>query len=339
MTERVGTIYTMAPQVLQGIYSSKADLWSVGVMIYMLLSSSKPFYSRRRRQMIDLIMRGDYRMDAPVWKEISEPAKDLVAKLLVVDPKKRLTAQQALQHPWLATPDVLPDHLPDEAVLRQVDDSLLNYKQTSALKRYALNVIAHRSTSVEIQELRKAFDHYDTEKNGVITFSEFREALKEMNYPEETLKEIFSSIDVNKNGHIQYTEFLAATLEAHGHIQESKIAQAFDRLDCDDTGYISKQNLKDVLGKEYTPELADGIFAEADLNQDGRISYKEFLTYFRKQTTQMANTVAHMETQSLHQSEVGLLGLDAKIPGGRFDSHLDASLQKQLEFSAPKLDM
>jgi calcium-dependent protein kinase len=139
----------MAPQVLQGIYSSKADLWSVGVIAYMLLSASKPFYSRRRRQMIDLIMRGDYNYDdAPIWKElISTDAMDFIDKLLVVDPKTRWDAAKALKHPWLVNREQLPDEKPSEAILGQVEGSLLNYRHTSAFKKLALNVIAHRSST------------------------------------------------------------------------------------------------------------------------------------------------------------------------------------------------
>jgi calcium-dependent protein kinase len=138
----------MAPQVLQGIYSSKADLWSVGVIAYMLLSASKPFYSKRRRKMIDLIMRCDYTFDTPIWKEaISVDAKDFIDKLLVVDPKSRCDAAEALKHPWLVNREQLPDEKPSDALLDQVEDSLLNYRQTSALKKLALNVIAHRSST------------------------------------------------------------------------------------------------------------------------------------------------------------------------------------------------
>lgn len=195
MTERVGTIYTMAPQVLQGIYSAKADMWSVGVLTYMLLSAAKPFYSKRRRKMIDLIMRADYTYDAPIWKEvISEGARDFCDELLVVDPKKRSDAAKALKHPWIVNRAQLLDEKPSKELLAQIEGSLLNYRQTSALKKLALNVIAHRSTSSEIIELRAAFDQFDKEHNGIISFVEFKAALEKMNYSDETLEEIFSSI-------------------------------------------------------------------------------------------------------------------------------------------------
>jgi calcium-dependent protein kinase len=138
----------MAPQVLQGIYSSKADLWSVGVIAYMLLSASKPFYSKRRRKMIDLIMRCDYTYETAVWQEaISADAKDFIDQLLVVDPKARWDAAQALEHPFIVNREQLPDEKPSDALLGQIEDSLLHYRQTSALKKLALNVIAHRSST------------------------------------------------------------------------------------------------------------------------------------------------------------------------------------------------
>jgi hypothetical protein len=135
--------------------------------------------------------------------------------------------------------------------------------------------------------------------------------------------------DVNKNGNIMYTEFLAATIEAHGHIEEDRIAEAFDRLDADDTGFISKKNLRQVLGKDCTAEQIDAIMKSADKNDDGQISYKEFLEAFRKETEAMADNIALVEKPS--DSDEELVGLEAKIPGGRYDSNLSPSLQVQAD--------
>jgi serine/threonine protein kinase len=194
MTERVGTIYTMAPQVLQGVYSSQADLWSLGVLAYMLLSSTKPFYAKRRRVMIDRIMTGRACFDTPVWQNISDDAKDFVRRLLVVDPKERMNAAQCMKHTWIVNREKLPDDIPSEQVLSALDDSLLHYRQTSQLKKLALTVIAHRSTAKDIMLLRKVFDSLDTEKDGKLSYDEFKRGLEKMNYTEKELDEIFSSI-------------------------------------------------------------------------------------------------------------------------------------------------
>jgi serine/threonine protein kinase len=184
----------MAPQVLQGVYSSQADLWSIGVISYMLLSSSKPFYNKNRRYMVDLIMRGDFKFDAAIWETISEDAKDFVRKLLVVDPKKRLNGPDALKHSWIENREQLADELPSEDILAAIDDSILNYRQTSQLKKLALTVIAHRSTRKEILQLRQVFDRFDTVKNGVLSYEEFKAALEYMKYTGEDMDEIFSSV-------------------------------------------------------------------------------------------------------------------------------------------------
>ena len=121
--------------------------------------------------------------------------------------------------------------------------------------------------------LRKAFAQYDTARNGVISFEEFQAALKKMNYPDETIQEIFSSIDVNGNQKIMFTEFIAATIEARGLIAEDRIAEAFDRLDSDNSGFISKANLKEFLGDDITDAEITEIMKEADKTKDGKISY------------------------------------------------------------------
>ena len=131
----------MAPEVLKGDYTEKADCWSMGVIIYMLLSSQIPFYSKRSKNMIAQIMKAKYKFDGPGWDDVSNGAKHLVANLLVVDPEKRYTAQQSLDHlwirKWIEHAETAP---PDNDMLQAVDDSLLQYRHTSTLKKLALNV-------------------------------------------------------------------------------------------------------------------------------------------------------------------------------------------------------
>jgi calcium-dependent protein kinase len=140
MHEGVGTLYTMAPQVLQGVYTSQADLWSAGVVIYMVLSSMTPFAQKRRRDLIDKIMRADYTMEGSIWDGISEEAKGMVNSLLQLDPSVRLNATRALAHKWLSKDFGHSDRTPDEKVAERVSESFLTYKNSSELKKIALNV-------------------------------------------------------------------------------------------------------------------------------------------------------------------------------------------------------
>jgi serine/threonine protein kinase len=92
----------VAPEVLKNEpYGSAVDMWSIGVILYILLCGFPPFYHESTTQLYKQIKKGEYDFPAPYWTEVSEEAKDLVRKLLCVDPAKRLTAQQVLQHPWI----------------------------------------------------------------------------------------------------------------------------------------------------------------------------------------------------------------------------------------------
>eukprot|EP00339_Tiarina_fusa_P000908 CAMPEP_0116998546 /NCGR_PEP_ID=MMETSP0472-20121206/1577_1 /TAXON_ID=693140 ORGANISM="Tiarina fusus, Strain LIS" /NCGR_SAMPLE_ID=MMETSP0472 /ASSEMBLY_ACC=CAM_ASM_000603 /LENGTH=556 /DNA_ID=CAMNT_0004697725 /DNA_START=11 /DNA_END=1681 /DNA_ORIENTATION=+ len=319
MHEGVGTLYSMSPQVLQGVYTSQADMWSCGVITYMLLSSHRPFYHKRRKVMIDRIMRVEYNFDKDYWDPVSDEAKDMIDKLLVLDPKKRMNAAEALQHKWLSKEFKLTDRMAAQETKTLVEDSLLAYKETSQLKKIALNVIAHKSSAEDILDLRKLFDQYDEGNDGTISFDEFRKALEASNYPEKEVKEIFKSIDVNQNGHIMYTEFIAAALTSQANIEEERIAEAFDRLDSDDSGYISRENLKEFLGKESTWKDVEAIMNEGDKDKDGKISWEDFLELFRSHNAAILDRLERAES-AMGDGDSVLVGLDAKIPGGKYDS-------------------
>jgi serine/threonine protein kinase len=336
MREGVGTLYSMAPQVLQGIYTSQADMWSVGVLAYMLLSSHRPFYSKKRNVMIDKIMRCDYNFKKSYWILISSEAKDFINKLLVMDPTVRYRAQQAQAHTWMKKEFKIDERGPTETTTSRVNDILSAYKNTLPLKKLALNVIAHRSTTDEIVNLRKAFDKFDAANNGVISSEEFKAALQEKcSYSETEIQEMFNSIDVNQNGHIMYTEFIAAALEAQGQLDEDRIAEAFDRFDCDDSGFISKENMLEFLGETGVTSVdIEKIVGGPDLDSNGQVSYEEFLAMFRSEdkatNTNLVNGLKGYnlggglvtnEDESDDEKIEDLIGLDAVIPGGKHESN------------------
>ena len=104
-------------------------------------------------------------------------------------------------------------------------------------------------------------------------------------------------------GEVKYCEFLAATIEAQGAISEERLAEAFDRLDSDDSGYISKENLREFLGDDLPQEEIDEIIREADITKDGKISYAEFLALWEdkheeKRDEMMRDLRAHRATLS-----------------------------------------
>lgn len=125
---------------------------------------------------------------------------------------------------------------PNEVELANVGRSIQRYVSYPKLRKLSLMILAHQSTSDEVGFLRKVFQHYDSKRNGTLDYDEFRAVLEDLGYTEDDYSTVFDAVDVDGTGKIKYTEFLAATLESTGWICEPRLAEAFDRLDHDDTG-------------------------------------------------------------------------------------------------------
>jgi len=164
-------------------------------------------------------------------------------------------------------------------LMADVQKNIMSYAKTSELRRISAVVVAHKSSFAEIIDMRKMFEKFDKKKDGVISMEEFLSALAEFNYTEKELHEMFSQMDVNNNGVILYTEFLAATLQMNGRLEEKRLAEAFDHIDDDDSGFISKENLVKLLGENSS--TIEKLITEGDITGDGRISFEEFLILFR----------------------------------------------------------
>jgi len=293
MTQRVGTMYTISPQVLEGLYSSEADMWSLGVMAYMLLSSTQPFDAKTRKDMAHQISSGKYRpMTNKHWRHVPEEAKDFIKNTIEINPRIRMTAHEAIEHPWLFGVEQYharagrQSHIllsgDDDEHAEEAVNSFERYKNTSELKKLGLMVIAHHSTHQDILELRDAFKKYDVDRDGVLSFAEFKQGLRDIGtFNDEKVHDIFDSMDVSHVGAITYTEFLAATIESHGCIQEDRIAEAFDRLDSEHTGFITRENLENIIGHDLTEEEYHDVVGDMDEKGDGKINYTEFLHAFR----------------------------------------------------------
>lgn len=284
LTERVGTLYSMSPETMKGIYTKQADLWSVAVCAYIMLANgqTKPFEGRTPKEVVAKVLQGEFSFEGEVWERISDQAKDFIRRMLVVEPTERPTAAEALEHEWIVLHhrERSMDSRPSASFKKQIQEHIVEYADMGEFRKLALNVVAKKSTSKEIIALRKVFEEFDVENDGTITLQEFTTALSSSDYSEEEIKAIFQKVDVNKNDVINYTEFLAATLETQGAIEEYRLAEAFDAIDSDDSGYISRENLRTILGDRSDEKFIDQLIAEADFRRDGRISYEEFLQLF-----------------------------------------------------------
>ena len=102
MKKFCGTEGYAAPEIMKNTpYDASVDMWSLGVIVFILLSGFKPFDAESQSELYDLVVNADYEFFSPEFDDISDAAKDFISKLLKVEPSERMTVEQALQHPWL----------------------------------------------------------------------------------------------------------------------------------------------------------------------------------------------------------------------------------------------
>jgi serine/threonine protein kinase len=184
----------MAPEVLKGSYTKQADLWSVGVVAYMLMSSQMPFYGRKKRQIVEQIMKGQYEFKGRRWKVISSQGKAFVQDLLVPDPNERATADEALGSTWLNRRFGATVRSPRADEMDSAKNSMVKFADYSKLRKVALMVVAHKSTSAEIGILRKVFQEYDKNRDGQLNYQEFKAAITQAGYTDDDYRKIFDAV-------------------------------------------------------------------------------------------------------------------------------------------------
>jgi len=278
MKSMVGTVYYIAPEVLkeQG-YGLACDIWAIGVITYILLCGKPPFNGRENITILHKIAHGRFTFHHPVWKRVSDEAKDFIKFLLVPNPKRRPTIQEVLKHPWLAEGARAPAVPLDEHIV----ESLHSFSKEKHLKRAALEAIAFSLNPQQIAELRDAFFAIDTDHSGTISMEELEKALIKRGVPTDKVEAIFSTVDQDRTGVISYSEFLAASIRQRQFLTEERLMEAFERLDTDGSGYITAENLREVMGDDYDAARVEAMISEADIMGDGRISFDEFLKLMR----------------------------------------------------------
>uniref|UniRef100_A0A0D6QXG3 non-specific serine/threonine protein kinase n=1 Tax=Araucaria cunninghamii TaxID=56994 RepID=A0A0D6QXG3_ARACU len=279
----VGSAYYVAPEVLRRNYGPEVDVWSAGVILYILLSGVPPFWAESEQGIFDSIMRGHIDFATDPWPSISTSAKDLVRKMLNSNPKERLSALQVLSHPWIREDGEAPDTPLDNAVLARMKQ----FRAANKLKKVALKVIAERLSEEEIKGLKEMFKSMDTDGSGTITFEELKTGLARQGskISEPEVRQLMEAADVDGNGTIDYLEFITATMHMNRVEREDHLYGAFQYFDKDNSGYITMDELEQALKKygmgDDEATIKD-IIAEVDADNDGRINYDEFVAMMRK---------------------------------------------------------
>ncbi|KAJ4974260.1 hypothetical protein NE237_007434 [Protea cynaroides] len=284
-SEIVGSPYYMAPEVLKRNYGPEVDIWSAGVILYILLCGVPPFWAETEQGVALAILRGVIDFQRDPWPKVSESAKSLVRHMLEPDPRKRLTAQQVLDHTWIQNAKKAPNApLGDIVRTRLKQFSVMN-----RFKKKAIRVIAEHLSVEEVEVLRDMFKLMDTDNNGKITYEELKAGLQNVGsqLAEPEMKLLMEVADVDGNGTLEYGEFVTVTIHLQKLENDEHIRRAFMFFDRDGSGYIEMDELRETLtddSGEPDNEVLNDIIREVDTDKDGRISYEEFVAMMKTGT-------------------------------------------------------
>ncbi|CAM6017781.1 unnamed protein product [Sphagnum balticum] len=274
LNDIVGSAYYVAPEVLHRSYSMEADVWSIGVITYILLCGSRPFWARTESGIFRAVLRADPSFEEVPWPSISPQAKDFVKRLLNKDLRRRMTAAQALAHPWIRGNQKIPL---DILVYRLVR----SYLKSSAMKRAALKALSKTLTEDELSYLRAQFMLLEPNKSGRVSFENFKVALLKNAtdaMKESRVTEILSSMDALSFKKMDFPEFCAAAISVHQLEATDKWERharaAYDIFEKEGNRVISVEELAREVGLAST--VPGQVFHEWVRQSDGRLSYIGF---------------------------------------------------------------
>jgi len=298
-----GTPFYVAPEVIIGKYAEHCDLWSLGVVMFVMLFGYPPFYADQEKfgnttdeKILSLVRKGfepitkaGYGAHFPSAIPASDSAKDLIKKLLTLDTVKRLSAAEALEHPWLTGSTAS-----DKPILPKVIENLRSFDSNLKLKNAVLSMMSDSLSEAELDVLTDTFKKIDENGDGVITGAEMKKALeqKDIKISKEELDKLIKMADINGDGVLSYDELKLTCVQRKLVAKEERIWAAFCKLDLDGDGKISIKEIEKVLGAGV---LAKELVDEVDKNGDGEVDYDEFIAMWHKKNQPEEETGSVLE--------------------------------------------
>jgi calcium-dependent protein kinase len=279
----VGTLYYMAPEVIQGIYNEKCDVWSCGVILYIMLSGSPPFFSDNEEKLKEKICNIDYNFKLPIFSKISDDAKELL-KHIFVNNEIRPTVSEILNSTWVKenAPNASSENL-------NIDwGHIQKYSKLNLVQKSVINFRAFHMNPTEAQEFIDMFKLIDENSDGVLTLEEIKNGIKQCKLKfqmnEDTIEKLFNDMDIDKNGLVNYTEFISALMDYEKNIKKEHLIECFRNYDEDNSGKICFSEFCRILRPQNEKEEKElkELYDKFDIDGDGEIDIEEFIQGFKK---------------------------------------------------------
>ena len=271
MKKCYGTPYYIAPDVLKEKYTEKCDIWSCGVLLYIMLCGFPPFNGRTTKDIIKSVERAKVNFNIPEFKFVSEDAKQFVLKLLQKNPKKRLTAAQALKEQW-----VISKASNNKQINIECLKNLKKFHTDSKLQQAVYFFLANQMTTKDEEtELLNTFKALDLNHDGVISKEELKKGFEKMNtnISDNEIREIMRHVDNNNSNAIDYYEFVACAIDRKKILSNDRIEKCFRLFDRNGNGNISKEEFREVF--DMKGQVDDNLWNELVGTAD-EITLEEF---------------------------------------------------------------
>ena len=292
----VGSSYYIAPEVLRRIYDEKCDLWSVGVIMYILLCGKPPFNGKENEDILNAISKGKYDTSSEKFQKLSNKAKDLINKLLIYNPSERISAKDTLSHPWFNTEEfqtLYRTHTFNQNTAEIMMNNLKYYKSDNIIKCAALAYLVHQNmNNTECIKASYLFSDIDLNKDGKLEKNDLINAYMKytdlhVNQATKMANAVFLNIDTDFSGFIEIEEFIRACINPNIFASPSYLQSAFNYFDLDGDGRISIAEVESKFYQtsknknENTKLIIKKSFDQIDVNRDGFISFEEFSSMFK----------------------------------------------------------
>ncbi|CAD8148014.1 unnamed protein product [Paramecium pentaurelia] len=311
----VGTPMYMAPEVIQGKYDEKCDIWSLGVLLFTLLSGHMPFHGETKEELYDNIQRSNIGFNSNSWKFVSSEAKDIIRRMLQKGPQLRPSAKTLLKHDWfkkklqsnekIAQSDQLQQFKNQISSSPSIQDNRSIYemlqqnssKGGSKFRKEVMTLLVKQLNEQELHNLIEKFKQIDTDNSGTITIFELHKALiaEGSSVSQEEIEKLIQNITPKHNQiqeakkksrpslELKYSEFLASCIDERKFLTREKLWSLFKFFDTDNSNFITKDDIKEAFArnsKAFTDGQIDEMIAEIDPNHDNKISFEEFCQMF-----------------------------------------------------------
>ena len=240
---KAGTPFYIAPEVLSGHYTEKCDVWSCGVILYILFCGYPPFYGENNKEILESVKLGKLEFSTPEWKDKSKISIDLIKKM-VVNQDTRLFSDEVIKHPWMQS----KNYKIDDKKYKEIVANMTRFSKLPRLKKLIFYFIAHNLYEEDLIHLHEYFYLFDPKDQGSIGLSGFKEVVNERSHMIEKDAEIlFDGLDIFESKTIGYSQFIACALSLDTFLTENKLAIFFQICDIERSEKLSLLNFEKFL--------------------------------------------------------------------------------------------